>query len=450
MFPIIQRKFIFPMIELIRREPISRCLSELNKSQWYSYEQLRELQWRKLKILLNHCYRNIPFYKITFDKLKLKPEDIKNFDDFRQLPLLTKNNLRCDQEELRDKNFKNRVEHSHSGGTLGKPLSFIRDSLSSAYARAAQLRGLGWYGIKKGDKQLRIWGMPFDDKKAKKERRKDFILNRLRISPFEISKKIVLQYFKIINKFKPKYIYGYVSAIFKICQLMKEQKLNGDELNIRYVVTTAETLYPHQKRYIEDFFNCRVINEYGCSEMGPIAFECPKGNLHISMENILAEFIKHDAYREKNAEIILTNLNSFSMPMLRYKIDDTGQSLKMECPCGKGLAIMNFDAGRVISTLVATNGHFISGSTFYYIAFDVIEKYKGIKDFRVVQKQKNKIEITLSKDKNFNNNILSLFTSKIKELLGTDMMIEYMFKNEIPLEKSGKRLIIYSELKDVD
>lgn len=449
MFPIIQRKFIFPIIEFIRREPISRCLAELNKSQWYSYEQLRELQWLKLKILLNHCYSNIPFYKKSFDELRLKPGDIKNFDDFRNVPILTKDIIRSNQDELLDKNFKGNIEQCHSGGTLGKPLNFIRDSVSSGYIRAVQLRGLSWYGIKKGDKQLRIWGVPLDNKLAKKERIKDFMLNRVRISPFDISRETVNCYFEIMKKFKPKYIYGYPSAIFKICQLMREENLKGEDLNIKYVVTTAETLHSHQRGCIENFFNCKVINEYGCSETGPIASECSEGNLHINMENVLVEFIEYDTYEKEGAEIILTNLNSFSMPILRYKIGDTGQLLKEKCPCGRNSEIMNFNAGRVVGTVVTTKGHFVSGGVFCYIAFDIIEKYKGIKDFRVVQKQKNKIEITLSKDTNFNNNILNLFTSKIKEILGRDMKIEYIFKDEIPLEKSGKRLFVHSELKDI-
>lgn len=448
MLSIINRKLVFPFIELLRREPISRCLSELNKTQWYSFDQLRELQWKKLSILMHHCYKNVPFYKEIFNKLKLKPEDIQSFQDFKLLPFLTKEHLRSHKSELMDKSSKYKIEHCHSGGTLGRPLNFMRDSMSSAYIRAAQFRGFSWHGIKKGDRQIRIWGLPFDKKLAKKDIRKDFLVNRIRIPPFDIRKENVLHYFKIMKKFKPKYIYGYPSAIFKMSQLMNDEKLNGEELFIKYVVTTAETLYDHQRRLIESFLNCKVLNEYGCSEMGPIAFECEKGHFHINMENVLVEFIEDDGFTKENAEIILTNLNNLAMPFLRYKIEDTGQLLKLQCDCGRKLESMSFNAGRVLGTLVATDGHFVSGTVFCYIAFDLIEKYKGIKDFRVTQKHKNKIEITLSKEENFNNHILNLFSSKVKELLGSNITINYIFKDEIPLEKSGKRLFVHSELEN--
>jgi hypothetical protein len=109
---------------------------------------------------------------------------------------------------------------------------------------------------------------------------------------------------------------------------------------------------------------------------------------------------------------------------------------------------MDFNAGRVVGSLTATDGHFVFGGVFCYIAFDLIEKYKGIKDFRVIQKEQDRLEITLSKDTNYSDEILRLFESKIKEIMGSNMRIEYRFVDEIPLEASGKRLFIHSELKD--
>ena len=90
----------------------------------------------------------------------------------------------------------------------------------------------------------------------------------------------------------------------------------------------------------------------------------------------------------------------------------------------------------------------MSGTIFAYIAFDVIEEHGGIKDFRVVQKEPDLLEITLVRDANFTERILGYFTSKIRELLGSEMRVDYIFKEEIPLEGSGKRLYVCSELPE--
>jgi phenylacetate-CoA ligase len=321
--------------------------------------------------------------------------------------------------------------------------------MSSAYVRAAQYRGMGWYGIRIGDKQLRVWGILFDNKLARNTRMKDFVLNRYRISPFNISKNTVQEFYKIIGEYKPKYIYGYTSGIYRFCKLMMEDNMDGEKLGIRYVFVTAETLYDQQRKCIENFFKAKVVNEYGCSEMGPIAYECPAGSMHISMENVLVEFVDENKYGDGYAELILTNLNSYSMPMIRYRVGDTGQKVIKKCSCGVNLETMNFNAGRVLSTMVATDGHYVHGGLFCYIAFDIIEKYRGIKDFRVIQKANNKIEITLAKDINYNENILQMMDNKIKEILGSNMQIDHFFVDEIPLEKSVKRLFVRSELDGI-
>ncbi|MFX0205360.1 MAG: phenylacetate--CoA ligase family protein [Candidatus Hodarchaeota archaeon] len=374
------------------------------------------------------------------------PKDIKNLNDLKFIPFLNKDDVKNNANEMLSQEHQRKVEHCHSGGTLGKPLNFIRDSLSSAYVRAAELRGFGWHGITKGDKQARIWGLTLDPHKAKKERFNDFLLNRYRISPFNITDKTVHVYYDKLNKFKAKYIYGYPSAIYKICQIINKLNLHGRKLGIKYVVTTAETLYPHQRSLIENVLRCRVINEYGCSEVGVIAFECPEGNLHITMENVLVEFLHSEQSPDNNPEIILTNLNSFSMPFLRYKIGDTGKLSNHFCPCGRQSLLMNFDAGRVLDLLMTCDGSFVSGTVFCYICFDIIDKYKGIDDFRVVQKAKNKIEICLSKDENFNENILSMLSQKIKGLMGNEMEISYKIVDKIAPERSGKRRFVYSEI----
>ena len=57
---------------------------------------IRKLQWKKLKRALKWQYENSPFNQKRFDKAGVKPEDIKNFDDFATaIPI-------CGQAEIRE------------------------------------------------------------------------------------------------------------------------------------------------------------------------------------------------------------------------------------------------------------------------------------------------------------------------------------------------------------
>lgn len=442
----ISRNFIYPVLEVFRDEPMRRCLKELDRTQWYSRDQFLESQWKKLSFLIDYCYRNVPFYKRKFDEAGIIPTDVRSLDDLPKLPYLSKNDVKFHSDELRSKAYHGKIEHCHSGGTLGKPLNFVRDSLSSAYIRASELRGLSWFGIKVGDKQARVWGIPLNTKVARREFFKDLILNRLRFSPFKLDKKVVLSYYRKLLKFKPTYIYGYPSAVFKICQIIDKMNLRGEKLGIKLVVTTAEALYPGQRSLIENVLKCKVVNEYGCSEVGVVAFECPEGNLHLTMENILVEFLNTNQNSGEKAEILLTNLNGFAMPFLRYRIGDTGKLLNGFCPCGRQSLMMDFEAGRVLDDLIAYDGTYVSGTVFCYIAFDVIEKYKGIEEFRVVQKSQERLRISLVKDEHYDDRVLNIFDTKLRSIVGSKMKIDYVFLNEIPPEKSGKRRFVYSEI----
>src|SRR5690554_545983 len=86
-------------------------------------EDLRVLQFARLKNLIEKIYANVPFYKEKFDALGLKPSDIRCLEDIKKLPFTTKDDLRqtypygllaVPQSEI--------VEIHMSSGTTGLPV----------------------------------------------------------------------------------------------------------------------------------------------------------------------------------------------------------------------------------------------------------------------------------------------------------------------------------------
>lgn len=57
-------KFIYRTIQRWRQEPVFECLQELEESQWYPENRLRDLQWNRL---LGHAYNTVPFYQEKFE-----------------------------------------------------------------------------------------------------------------------------------------------------------------------------------------------------------------------------------------------------------------------------------------------------------------------------------------------------------------------------------------------
>jgi len=97
----------------------------LEKSQRWSYKQLKEWQLYQLNILLKHVYKNVPYYKNVFIERGLKPDDIQDLSDLKKLPYLTRDLVRENSEDLIAKNFpRSKGLYFTTGGSTGTPLGF--------------------------------------------------------------------------------------------------------------------------------------------------------------------------------------------------------------------------------------------------------------------------------------------------------------------------------------
>jgi len=87
-------KALYYTIQTFSGQNVYARLKRLEETQWYTREELRKLQWHKLKRLLQHAYEHVPYYQKQFKKSGLSPESINNPEDFGQLPFLNKEDIR--------------------------------------------------------------------------------------------------------------------------------------------------------------------------------------------------------------------------------------------------------------------------------------------------------------------------------------------------------------------
>ena len=84
--------------------------------------------------------------------------------------------------------------------------------------------------------------------------------------------------------------------------------------HIKMIKGTSEKYSINYQEEVKKAFGTKIVSEYGATESGVIAFECPEGNMHINMEGVLVEEIEN--------EIVVTNLQMTSFPLIRYKLGD--------------------------------------------------------------------------------------------------------------------------------
>lgn len=442
----IAKYFFYGVGQFIRREPVMRYLAEYEKTQYYDREEINNYQLKKLSKIIKHAREYIPYYSKAFHGLEFNEPDLE--DAYSNYPTLTKIDVRNNLDTLSPSKIPTLITKKTSGGSTGQAVIVLKDRNSTASQRALMYRGYRWAGIDVGDKQIRFWGIPIGVTSKVKYKLIDYFMNRIRLSAFSFKEEELFKYYRKIIRFDPDYFYGYTSMLYEFGQFVKNKNLDGELIGLKAIISTSEVLYAAQKSLLEKVFNCRVYNEYGCGEFGPVAFECEQGNMHINSENIYLEILQDGKPVKPGepGEIVLTELNNYAMPLIRYRMGDIGIISNDKCSCGRGLPILKKITGRALDFIVGSNGGKVHGEYFNYLMEEIQDKEKAIKQFQIVQKVKGEIEFHIVKDVNFSDKTLRYIERQLSHILGDDMRIKYIYNDEIKRLPSGKLRLVVSEL----
>ena len=443
----IAKHLIYFPIQYMRRQNIKECLSQVMDVQFKSLHEIEALRDEKLTKLINYTYHSAPFYRKRFEQDGIRPEEIKGIGDLNRLPVLSKREILDNEKTLITPNFNQKLYTRKTGGSTGMTLHFMKEALALALNDAIMYRCYNWYGIEIGDKQVRFWGVPVTSKLRWKEQIKDFILNRIRISAFDISESSCLKQYERIKKFRPVYFYGYTTAIYGFCLFMKKLGIDLNSLNLKAVICTAEKMYPHHQQLFNEVFRCPIVDEYGSSENGILAFRCKKGNMHMMTDHMCIEFLDENNQQVKAGElgrIVITDLASYAMPLIRYDIGDMGRPSDKECSCGVNLPLMEIIEGRKEDFIRTKEGKLIHAAYLCYTLKD-----DTVSEFKMYQKDLHTLLVYIVKSPAFNSITEKMLDKKLRTALGEDMKITFEYLDRIPREKSGKLRYFVSEIDNL-
>lgn len=377
---------------LISKKKTNQLLRHIKETQYWSLNEIRKYQFKKLKELIEHAYLNVPYYKQVFRNIAARPEDIKSFEDFQHFPVLTKDIIKKNFKDMIAGNvIKTDLIANATGGSTGEPLSFYQDLNYKYWADAARIRG--WYNIadcEYGDTCAVIWGAMHEIKEdfSSFERARDLLkTGEIWLNAFNLSEKRKRKFFKLCKIIKPKLLRGYTTAIKDFAMYLEENRLTFPK--IRGVILCAETVNDDLQKYVERVFDAPSYNTYGGRELSLIGMQCKcKNGLHEVSENNYVEYepIKLSQY-ENAGNLIITNLNNYAMPFLRYRIGDIGvPSPETSCDCGRGLPLISKIIGRTTEVFSFKDGSKIAGEMFIHLMKDF-----PLNEYQFVQKSETEI-----------------------------------------------------------
>ena len=423
----------------------------LQETQWWSRERLQEYQMQQLNRLLHHSYKNVPYFKKIFDARGLKPENIQNFNDFKKIPLLTKDIMRDNLTSFIATNYsKSKLQYITTGGSNGVPLGLYQEKRKAESREWAFFVDL-WKRVnfKIGDKRVVLRGDVVQSANKGKFWEYNPSDKTLVFSSYYMTDHTMPDYIRKMNSFKPDFLHVYPSVAAILARFMKKNHI-GPITSVKAVLCASEKLYSWQRNLLEEVFQCRAYSWYGHTEKAVLAGECEKSaDYHIASEYGLVELIDRNGNpinkNDEAGEIVATGFNNFVVPLIRYKTGDIGVYSNKECSCGRNYPLLKRIEGRVQEFLITKDNNLISLGPALFSIHDA--NWSNIKQIQFIQEKPGDLTIKIVKEqscskKEISEYILRLFKVRFGELF----KIELNFVSNITPTKLGKHRFLIQRI----
>jgi len=426
-------------------------LDDLNRTQWLGRDELLALQQRQLQQLADYAYQYVPYYRRLFDQAGFQPSDLaRDPAAFQRIPLLTKSIIREHFDELLTTEPQRRKQLSQvtTSGSSGAPLAFMQDHAYRDSVTADIQRHLGWAGWRMGDLHAYIWGANFEvtTMQSLRARLIDWEWNRFVTNAFLLTESSLAAFAEQAWRRRPRVLYGYASSLYRFAQFVRQGRYRG--LTFEGVISSAEVLLPSVRRFVEETFECKVFDRYGSKELGGIACECPAHTgLHVSAENNWVEILRDGcpAGPGEEGSIVVTNLNNWGMPFIRYSIQDEGAWYAGgACSCGRAAPMLQPVEGRVVDSFRTRDGR-TAWAGFAGAGYSCLA-HPAVKQFQIVQKSLDIMVVRLVKAGDLPQEKLDELVRTIHTAFGDNVQVQFEYPDEIPVLPSGKHRYAISEV----
>ena len=426
-------------------------ISDISSYQQYSNnlnlssKELKAYQDKKIRALINHAYRNVPYYKQKLDAIGLDPSDIRNAQDLKKIPITTKADIQFGniQEHLASNYTDKTYRIRETSGSTGKPLKIFIDYDAIRISECIWLRAFFRNGLRIRDKLVSI-GNPKNQPSQKRFFQKFGILPRSYVSIFDKPEDQL----RALSIYEPDVIRCWTSCL-SVLAYKKDPKYN---IHPRMLFTSAELLEKTTRRFLESTFGSELFDHYACEELGLIAWECKQhSGYHVNADSIVLEMLKdsEEVSSGEHGEIVCTHLDNFAMPIIRYKLGDMGVKGDEGCSCGLSFPkIISID-GRNDDFIVAENGQLVSPRTVSDVLEYSTNEFKNILQYRIYQVSRTELKVSLVTSAEFSNKeiIFNQVSREMKKYFGDNTEVQVEQVDSISPDPSGKIMKVISNIK---
>ncbi|MEW6209913.1 MAG: phenylacetate--CoA ligase family protein [Acidobacteriota bacterium] len=422
----------------------SPTLALLRESETWDEGRVVEYQVNQLRAMLRHAARHVPYYRRLFRQTGFDPEQVRDLADIRALPLLDKETVRANTEDLLADNIKPRDRFYHTtGGTMGKPLGFYNLRHSGGRERAFIF--MQWSRVGFTPDRLRAMLRGASVKNARHWRYE--VSERAYVfSNFHMTAENAARYAQVMREKKIPFLHSYPSAVIDFARHLKDSQIEPPRFDA--VLASSENLYPGQREFVESFYGARLYSWYGHSENLILAGECEVSSYyHIFPEYGVVELLGEDGSpvveEDAMGELVGTTLHNFAMPLIRYRTDDWAVLGPRSCSCQRPYRLLKAARGRWHQEMLVGKFDNLISVTALNVHSDVFDQAHQIQFY---QRERGRVELRIKPKPSYTERDTRKILEAMNEKMGDTMEISLSFHEEIPLSPRGKFRLIVQEL----
>lgn len=395
-------------------------------------------QKNKIKKLLNHAHRNIPFYVEHWKKGGIYDIGGPTLENFNQLPIVDKKDFIASSPE-KYQYIKSSIDNyvwPKTSGSTGTPFRFVMPRYGPAgieppYEDYHSWRFLEWRGfsLKQILYSLRI--LEFRVSRSSNRYLRPFI----NIEELQNEDSLLV---KLKEYGKTCSIIGsYSSVLYELARVVKKNKW---QIQFDYAVGYGDMLLDTQRRYIEEVLGCEIYDQYANEEFWVVATECKKHDgMHIHSESFLVEVTDDRGCEVKHGEkgnIVITSFFNYAMPFIRYKIGDLGRVIDKKCSCGLATPRL---------VLEGRDGYFLEFENvtihYYQIIKIILENSTAIYQYQIVKTGFNELELLIVPSDAWQGLVGKKILKDLKKILRDGVHIKLVLVKKIKPNSNGKQKI---------
>lgn len=415
---------------------VRAAYGERQRLEFAGEDTTRAMQVEKLRKLLAHAQAHCPYYTDLFSRTGFDPAALRSPDDLRALPVLAKEELLTHRDQMVSRAHRREdLNLNSTGGSTGTTVNFFQDRQWLIHQVASAQFFDSWAGWQRGCRMAYLWGAPTDNEKAAAgwtARLKSVLQNTQTFDSFNMSNDQMAQYHRQLEAFRPQVMLCYAGSAYTFARYLLEQGVRPN-YPVTSLITSAETLTDEMRSTIERAFGKPVFNRYGSREVGLIGSECERHEgLHVNELDLVLEV---DTSRNDQGELLVTNLNNFGMPLIRYRIGDVGELDLTPCACGRGSLRIRRLLGRSSDFFSTASGRKIHGEYFTHLFYGL----DAVKRFQFVQETLETFELKLVRDASrWSDGDEAYLRRELEKVFGGGMQLQIRFVDDIPATASGK------------